>query len=76
MKALMKEALHVLLIKMYVATASVWVGVMLIGLLKRDGVWTVVMLQEIAPIVLGVCGIAFIHWFVLYRKEIKDDEKR
>lgn len=71
MKALMKEALHVLLVKMYWATAAVWIAILLIGLLKADGGWTVTMLEEIAPVVLGVVGVGFIHWIFLYRKEIK-----
>lgn len=71
MKALMKEALHVLLVKMYWATAAVWIAILLIGLLKADGDWTLIMLEEVGPVVLGVIGIGFIHWIVLYREEIK-----
>ena len=71
MKHLIKDMIHVLLVKLYCATAAVWIAVMVIGLLKWDGVWTIVMLEEIAPVVLTVVGIAFLHWVILYRKEIK-----
>lgn len=67
------KLLHMLLIKLYWATAVVWVAIMLIGLLKADGRWTVDMLEDIAPSVLCILGVAFIHWFILYRKEIKND---
>lgn len=71
MKITLKKLLHMSLIKLYWATAAVWVFIVLIGLLKGDGRWTVDMLETVAPTVLCILGVAFVHWFILYRKEIK-----
>lgn len=65
------KLLHMLLIKLYWAIAVVWVTIITVGLLKKDGRWTVDMLETVSPPALCILGVAFIHWFILYRKEIK-----
>lgn len=67
------KLLHMLLIKLYWTTAAVWVFIVLIGLLKGDGHWTVDMLETVTPTVLCILGGAFIHWVILYSKGAKND---
>lgn len=65
------KLLHMLLLRLYWAAAAIWIAILLIGALKQDGQWVMNILEELTTAFLCVFGIGFIHWVVLYRKEIK-----
>lgn len=61
--------IHNLLLKIYLAMALVWVGVVVAGFFKEDARWSVGTLNQLAPYTLGLVAVACIHWYICHRKE-------